>query len=46
MVTEINRSNGLIGVLFIDFGETCFIDPKENTCHKMPLLFEQVPIQG
>merc|ERR1719228_511221 len=46
MVTEINCSNGLIGVLFIDFGETCFMDPKKNTCHKMPFIFEEVPIQA
>merc|ERR1712168_10858 len=29
MVTEINRSNGLIGVLFIDFGGTCFLTPNK-----------------
>ena len=45
MVTEVNRSDGLICVLFVDYGETCLIDPKQHNCHKMALMFEQVPIQ-
>ena len=45
MVTDISRKDGLIGVLFVDYGETCLIDPKLNTCHKSAFLFEHVPIQ-
>ena len=45
MVTEVNRSDGLICVLFVDYGQTCSIDPNQHNCHKMALMFEQVPIQ-
>ena len=37
--------DGLLKVLYVDFGEILFMDPKQNCCHK-ELLFQDVPIQA
>ena len=38
-------SEGLLKVLFVDFGETIILDPRLNQCHK-EICFEDVPIQS
>ena len=45
LVTDVSKS-GQVNVLFVDFGESVWMDPKQNECHPDFLKTHEIPIQA